>query len=266
MGQGARTLDRGLMVLETLASSGRRLGVTELSQVCGFDKSTVYRLLTTLVRRGYAQHDPNTRQYSLGLKILELHDALQDSLALQDTVRPFLARLVKETGETSHLAVLSGNEIVFIDWINTEQVVGVRTQIGRREPAAYTALGRAILAALPAGETDAILRSSELRQYTSRTLSSFEELHEDLRRTAERGFAVDNEEFIQGVRCVAAPVRDVAGRAVGALGISGPATRLTVRRCVEIGRVVRDLAESASKSLGYKTSHDGRLRERSEAD
>jgi len=254
MGGGARTLDRGLIVLEALASSGRKLGVTELSEVCAFDKSTVYRLLTTLVRRGYAQHDPGTRQYSLGLKILELHDALQDSLALQDAVRPFLAKLVKETGETSHLAVLSGNEIVFVDWINTEQVVGVRTQIGRREPAPHTALGRAILAALPVEEAEAILSTAELHPYTSRTVITIEGLRNEVQLTREQGYAIDNEEFIKGVRCVSAPLRDLAGKVVGAIGISGPATRMSLRWCREIGEMVRGLADSASRALGYKTS------------
>ncbi len=247
---GARTLDRGLAVLEELAQARGALGITELAERCGLDKSTVHRLLVTLAARGYVQQNPRTREYALGLKLFDLYDALQDSLGLRESCRPLLNELAEASGETSHLAVLEGADVVFVDKVATKQVMGVRTVIGRSEPAHCTALGKAILATLPETQCAALSARAELRAYTDRTPVTREALARELALTKERGWALDNEEFLLGVRCLAAAVVDRAGRPVGALGISGPATRLSGERCEELGPYVRGLAERASVALG----------------
>ena len=246
-----RTLDRGLVLLETLAGTEDGLGLTELSQRCGLDKSTAYRLLMTLLQRGYVRQNARTRRYSLGLKIFDLYDAAQNGLGLQEVCRPFLRQLLEVSGETSHLAVLSGWQIVFLDTMRTHQIVGVRTQIGRYEPAYCTALGKAVLAALPREEAMSLFKDVELRAYTALTPTSLDALAGELDRVAETGYAVDNEEFIAGVRCVATPVMDVKRQPAGAIGISGPATRLSAERCAALGDVVRRIGESASEAMGY---------------
>jgi len=207
----ARTLDRGLVLLETLAAIADEPGVTELAERCDLDKSTAHRLLATLAQRGYVQQNPRTRGYALGTKILELYDALQQRLGLQETCRPFLARLVELTGETSHLAVLSGKSIVFVDWFTSPHMVSVRTQIGRQEPVHCTALGQAMLAFMSREDAKRILDGIPLHAYTPATPTTPNALLRSLDATREAGFAIDDEEFLAGVRCVAAPVLRLPG-------------------------------------------------------
>ncbi len=248
---GARTLERGLAILDILAETMRPMGVTELADQLDLDKSTVHRLLTTLVRRGYARQVSHTRNYALGAQALVLYDAFQAHLDLQEICRPLLREITDMTGETSHLAVLSGMNIVFVDWIASPQVMGVRTVVGRSEPAWCTALGKAILAVLPEEERDAMLRDTEFKAYTDRTLVTLSDMEADLALSAERGWAMDNEEFLLGVRCLSAAVLDRTGYPVAAMGISAPATRLSLARCRKVGRDISEIAKRASKLLGY---------------
>ena len=247
---GAQTLDRGLGVLEELARARGALGITELAERCGLDKSTVHRLVVTLVVRGYVKQNPRTREYALGLKLFDLYDSLQESLGLQEACRPLLNELADTSGETSHLAVLEGADVVFVDKVATQQVMGVRTIIGRREPAHCTALGKAVLAALPEPQCAALLAGRKLQAFTDKTPVTREALERELALTKRRGWALDNEEYLLGVRCLAAAVVDRAGHPVGVLGISGPATRLSAERCEELGPYVCGVAARASAALG----------------
>ncbi len=248
---GTRTLGRGLDILELLASAPRPMGVTELSEQLGLDKSTVHRLLTTLVKRGYARQEPQSRSYALGAQTLVLYDAFQSQMGLLQICHPLLEELTERTGETSHLAVLSGINIVFLDWVCTPQVMGVRTVVGRSEPAHCTALGKAILAKLPAKQKENILNQVSLHAYTDKTPTTKTEIEADLRICAERGWALDNEEFLPSVRCLASPIYDCTGQPVAALGISGPASRLPLANCKKIGMEVHSIALRASQLLGY---------------
>jgi DNA-binding IclR family transcriptional regulator len=252
-GSGARTLARGLDILELLASAPRPLGVTELGEQLGLDKSTAHRLLTTLVKRGYARQDPQSRNYTIGAQALVLYDAFQSQADLQKICRPLLQELTDITGETSHLAVLSGVNIVFLDWVCTPQVMGVRTVVGRSEPAHCTALGKAILVALPEKQQDDILRGAVLHAYTVRTPVTLPGIQADFEASRVRGWTLDNEEFLLGVRCLAAAILDHTGHPVAALGISGPATRLSLARCRKLGPQVLSIARNASRILGYRT-------------
>jgi len=249
---GARTLSRGLDILELLAKAPRSMGVTELAKNLGLDKSTVHRLLTTLTKRGYARQESHSRNYTLGAQTLVLHDAFQSQIGLQQICRPLLQEITDVTGETSHLAVLSGTNIVFVDWICTPEVMGVRTTVGRSEPAHCTALGKAILMALPEKEKGAILQNAALTAYTDRTPVTIDAIEEDLRVSAIRGWTLDNEEFLLGVRCLSAAVLDSDGYPVAAIGISGPATRLTMTKCRKFGPLIFSTACRASTLMGYR--------------
>ena len=248
---GARTLERGLAILDILAETMRPMGVTELAEHLDLDKSTVHRLLTTLVRRGYARQVSHTRNYALGAQTLVLYDAFQAHLDLQEICRPLLREMTDTTGETSHLAVLSGSNIVFVDWIASPQVMGVRTVVGRSEPAWCTALGKAILAALPRDERETALQDTDFKAYTDRTPVARKAVEADLKLSANRGWALDNEEFLLGVRCIASAVFDRTGYPVAAMGISAPAIRLNIARCRKLGPEIQLMAHHASALLGY---------------
>ncbi len=248
---GARTLERGLAILDALAGAQRDMGVTELADQLGLDKSTVHRLLTTLVKRGYARRDSRTRNYALGVQALVLYDAFQEQIGLKRICHPLLEELTALSGETSHLAVLSGMNIVFVDFIQTNQMVGVLTVVGRSEPAHCTALGKAILALMPDRQRDELLAHAVFEAYTDRTPTTRAAVAADLLECARRGWALDNEEFLLGVRCLSSAVRDRSGYPVAALGISGPASRLSLERCRELGASVHEIACRASTLLGY---------------
>ena len=249
---GARTLSRGLDILELLAKAPRSMGVTDLAESLGLDKSTVHRLLTTLTKRGYARQELHSRNYALGAQTLVLHDAFQSQIGLQQICRPLLQEMTDVTGETSHLAVLSGANIIFVDWVCTPQVMGIRTVVGRSEPAHCTALGKAILLALPDKEKNAILQNATLTAYTDKTPVTIAKIEEELRDSAIRGWTLDNEEFLLGVRCLSAAVLDSAGYPVAAMGISGPATRMTMTKCRKFGPQISSIAHRASALMGYR--------------
>ncbi len=250
---GARTLERGLAVLEALAEKERPMGVTELATHLDLDKSTVHRLLTTLVNLGYSRRDPRTRDYTLGVKVLVLYDAFHAQIGLQRICRPLLEELTDITGETSHLAVLSGLDIVFVDYVASRQMVGVRTVVGRSEPAHCTALGKAMLAAMPEAQRAEMLDGASFEAYTDRTPTTRNAIEQDLQVTAERGWALDNEEFLLGVRCLSSAILDRNGNPAAAVGISGPAARMSLERCRELGPVILEVAQRASALLGYVT-------------
>lgn len=248
---GARTLGRGLDILELLATASRAMGVTELGEQLGLDKSTVHRLLTTLVKRGYARQELHSRNYALGAQALVLCDAFQSQTGLQQICHPLLQEMTGITGETSHLAVLSGMNIVFVDWVSTPHVMGIRTVVGRSEPAHCTALGKAILAALPAEQKRDILQNVSFQAYTKHAPATIAEIEEDLKTSVTRGWTLDNEEFLSGVRCISAAVLDSTGYPVAAMGISGPATRMTMARCKKAGPQICAISHRASLMLGY---------------
>lgn len=249
---GARTLSRGLDILELLAKAPHSMGVTELAESLELDKSTVHRLLTTLTKRGYARQDTRLRRYTLGAQALVLHDAFQAQIGVQQLCRPLLREMTDITGETSHLAILSGANIVFLDWICTPEVMGVRTVVGRSEPIHCTALGKALLAALPEEERKKLLQDIRLTAYTDKTPVTLAAVEKDLQASIIRGWTLDNEEFLLGVRCLAAVVLDSTGYPVAALGISGPATRLTMPKCRKFGPQIGIIARRASNLLGYR--------------
>lgn len=248
---GARTLDRGLAILDVLAQVRRAIGVTEIAEQLHLDKSTVHRLLSTLAKRGYVQQKNDSRHYMLGPQVLALYDAFQEHVGLQQLCRPMLEALTALSQETSHLAILSGVDIVFLDYISTPQMMGVRTMIGRREPAYCTALGRALLAALPRDKRIELLEETTFQAYTERTPMSLPAVNAILDASEEKGWALDNEEFLAGVRCLASVIVDGRGQPVAAIGISGPAARLSEKRCHELGPRIHAIALGASAQLGY---------------
>src|SRR5512136_750261 len=216
------SLDKGLFLLEVVQEAERPLALHDLWLKLRWDKATVHRLLVTLERRGYLLRDPATRQYTLGLKIAGLYASLTRNFDLQKLTRPHLERIARETTETAHLAIPVGGDIVFIDRVGSRESLSVTTRIGAREPMYCTALGKAILAYVDATEVKDIVQPP-LKRYTRRTATTLTELRRILRLVAGNGYAVDDGEYVDGIRCVAAPILNDLGCPIAALGISGPA-------------------------------------------
>jgi IclR family KDG regulon transcriptional repressor len=244
------SLDKGLYLLEILEQAGQPMNLQELWLKLKWDKATIYRLLTTLEKRGYIHRDPETREYTLGIKIYALYDSLIRNLDLQRICKPVLGILVKNTGQTAHLAVAVGHSIVFIDRQQGSERLSVNTQIGATEPLYCTALGKAFLAFVDKDQITDIL-PDPLIPYTPATITNRKKLEKELLRIKNNGYAVDNEEYIEGVRCIASSILNQYGSPVAMMGISGHTSRISQRNILEYGKLVRRLSLEVSRKFGY---------------
>ncbi len=243
-----QSVDRTLDVLEALAARRTPTGISELSLAVGLHVSTVHRLLATLVDRGYVRQDPETSRYHLGARIFALASAADIHLDLRLVARPFLERLMRVAGETANLVTPSRDDVVYVDQVASLHLVKMFTQPGMRAPLYCTGSGKVFLAFHD--ESDFRLETP-FRRFTAKTVQTPAALQQQLRTIRRDGYAIDDEEMEEGVRCLAVPVFDRRGENVGALSISGPTTRMTRERVKAISGPVREVALEFSRALGY---------------
>lgn len=243
-----QSLDRGMTVLEIVAQAQRPVSLTDLTRALEIDRSNVYRLANTLVLRGFLAQLPGSKEYVLGPAIGRLSSRFQWP---KQVAREQVLALAECTGETTHLAILEGDQAFLLDHEACGQPVGVSTGSGHCEPLHVTAVGKALIVDCDEAQLLRLLGGETLPRWTDRTILSVSELAKDCWRNRERGFAVDDEEFHEQVRCIASPIRDVSGAVVASIGISAPADRLPKRRWTDVGRKVIELAAEVSERLGY---------------
>jgi len=246
-----QSVDRTLDVLEALASRRGATGISELSQLVGLHVSTVHRLLATLVDRGYVRQDPESSRYHLGSRVFALASAADVHLDLRLVARPYLERLMRNSGETANLVTASDDEVVYLDQVASMHLVKMFTTPGMRAPLYCTGSGKAMLAFGPREEVERVLAARFVRR-TPKTLASREALEAELARIRSGGVALDDEEMEEGVRCIAVPIFDRRGQVTGAISISGPTTRLTLERVERLTPVVKSLAGELSGQLGFE--------------
>jgi DNA-binding IclR family transcriptional regulator len=245
-----QSLDRALDILEALAGAGRGIGIVDLSARVGLHASTVHRLLATLVMRGYARQSPRSQRYSLGTRVLQLGRSFHDRSDLRQEAHRYLQQLTENSEETANLVMRDGDEVVYIDQVQSPHLVRMFAEIGRRVPLHSTAGGKAILAYWDASEVDRLVAESGLPGKTIYTITTREDLNRALADVRSAGFAIDDQEQEEGVRCVAGPVRDQTGEVVAALSLSGPITRMTKVRIAELGPLVVSVCGDLSAALG----------------
>ncbi|AYY12599.1 IclR family transcriptional regulator [Actinobacteria bacterium YIM 96077] len=243
-----RSLLRGFEVLEALAEEGRPLGPARVAERVGLDKATVSRLLATLSHAGYVTRDPTAGNYRITARVLRLSRAFLEQCDLRGIARPHLTRLRDEVGETVHLGQADGDQIAYIDKLETARSVRLVSAIGQTMPVTTTALGKAMLSALDEPDRSMIISALGLPARTARSLTDPQDLIDDLDRTARRGYAIDQEENEDGVICVAVPVKDGDGRLVAAISISGPDFRVGPE-VDRLGTACRDAAEAIARDL-----------------
>ncbi|SHJ54900.1 transcriptional regulator, IclR family [Anaerobranca californiensis DSM 14826] len=243
---------RAILILEELAKNEKGIGITELSKKLSLSKSTVHRLITTLMHMGLVQQDPIFKTYSLGLKVFELGFKVINDLEIKKKANPYIEALAKEINETVHLAIIDNNEIVYIDKVESSRTLKMYSQIGKRAPVHCTALGKVILAYSDEKKVESILMHSKLKRYTNNTITDKDKFKEHLAKVRELGYAIDNIEHEEGVRCVAAPIFDYTNKVIGAISISGPTVRISEDRIKELAELITSTAHKISKSLGYK--------------
>lgn len=247
------TLAKGLAVLDWLARQQRDCRVVDVAQAFGLARSNAHRTLQTLVECGWAIQDPGTSAYRPSLRLFELGALVEGALDLKALVRPSLAELARATGETIHLTVLEGTEIVYLDKFDSPLPVAAYSRIGGRAPAYCAASGKALLAAL--GHDAASLRAlfGTLTPHTPHTLTDFDQLRADLERTRTRGWAENREEWRLGVCGLGAPLFNARGEPVAAVGMSVPSIRFTRAQARALAQQLILCAGQASRALGYST-------------
>ncbi|QHE92540.1 helix-turn-helix domain-containing protein [Pandoraea fibrosis] len=244
IGDGTASLGKALTVLELVGASPQGMTNAELLELAGLPKTTLYRILATLIEHGLLRRDASHRVYRLGFRYLEL---VRNSYLMPDLVAaatPELRALRDLTGETTYLAALDGNEVISLERCDGAHSQRSSAALGRSKPVYCTGQGKAILSRMSREERDALLRSVTMTALTPRTITDRRRLQVELRITSARGYAIDDEEIVLGVRCVAAPVVDMAGRVRGALSVAGPAYRMSMQRLELLGP---ELAEAARR-------------------
>lgn len=247
------TVLKALDVLECIGLADHPLTVTEVGKLCHLARPTAYRLISTLVSRGYVAQDDATH-YRLGTQVLTLSQNVLDALDLPELARPYLRQLSEIANETAYLSVLDDDEILYIGKAESSQSLRTSTKIGSRNMLHCTSMGKAILAFLPEDDRVKLIERLKLVANTNATIRDRNALAEELSAVQAQGFAVDNEESEDGVRCVGAPIFDRTGRAFAAMSVSGPAYRLSGSRLTALASLVMDTTRTISSRLGHTTA------------
>lgn len=246
---GVQSVERAISILEFLARN-EWSGVTDIGNDLGVHKSTAFRLLSTLERRGLVEQHADSGKYRLGTGIAHLARAVTADSDIGRNARAGCEWLARHTEETVTLTVLEGFECVTIDQIVSTSTVASRGWLGRHTPMHCTSPGKVFLANLPEDQQAELIKGPHER-FTERTIVDPEALRAELARVRAAGFASTIDEFEDGLTAAASPVRDPDGDVVAAIGISGPTYRLDEAMLHELEPLVREAADLASTRMGY---------------
>jgi IclR family acetate operon transcriptional repressor len=245
------TVGKALDILEILAASAP-LALAEITTRTTMSKASAFRVLNTLENRGYVSRDDSTRKWALGPRLIALSSAVVSSLDLVRQARPVLMTLHHEFGETVNLVMPRADRALYVDIIESRQGLRTTARVGSEDPLFSTALGKAILAALPWAEAQQILGHAPREARTPRTIAELPALERQLAEIRERGYAIDDEENELGVRCIGVAVLDREGHPVAAISLSGPKTRIDDERLPRIGEKLREARAQVEWLMGYR--------------
>ncbi len=243
---------RALKILEFTGEHGKAIGLTQISKGIGLSKSTTHGLVSTLERMGYMQQDAETGKYSLGLKVFELGQAYISNLDLREIALPYMRELSSFYQETTHLAVLSQGEVIYIEKVDGPLSIGIRSQIGGKNPAYCTGVGKVLLSGMPDEKIEAMYLKKPFVKYTSYTITTIEKLLLEINNARFHGYAFDKEEIEIGLNCVAVPIKDAVGNIIAAISLSGPAHRLNSEKMEEVLARMLQVSFRISGRLGYR--------------
>ena len=245
-----QSLDRGLIILETVGKSPSPVSLNELTKILGIDRSSAFRLANTLKRRGFLANAAAGKDYVLGTAVWRLSREYDWRGMLATIAHGHLQKLAGITAETAHLAVREGRSARFVDHADaTNHVITVAGQTGELVPLYCTSHGKALLADFDEMALKRLFGAKPLARHTKNTLTSIAKLAEACGQIRVRGFAGDDSEYLEGVRCVAAPIRDGEGAVIASIGISAPAPRLPDEREPKIAAHVKRIAAEISDLL-----------------
>ena len=251
-----QSLDRGLILIDVVAKSPQPVSLNQLTEVLNIDRSSVFRLANTLKRRGFLMHANGSRDYILGPSLWRYGRIYNWGNMLVRIAHTYLQSLTAETGETSHLAILEGDRALFVDHVTTNHMIVVSGQTGETVPLYCTAHGKALLIDMDQQDLDSLLGPSPWEARTANTITDSHELAQICKKTRQQGFVTDDEELLEGIRCVAAPIRDKDGSVMASIGISTPIDRFPKSRYKVCGAQVLAIAQQISQRVAQQEQGD----------
>jgi DNA-binding IclR family transcriptional regulator len=240
---------KALQVLETVAASAQPVSLSAVAEVVGTDKSTAYRMLSTLLEAGYLVRDDSTKRYRLSYKVVSLSRNLLAENEVFQLSREMLERVTTTTHETVHLCVLDGGETVLVQKVKGTQLVAVDFQIGDRSPLHCTSIGKALLAFQDVRYIESIIAGGLISRARN-TITDPDVFRTELHRVRSQGYALDDHEFEDSMRCIAAPIFERDGRVHMGISISGPDSRFTLDKLEELRAPLLQAAWELSERLG----------------
>lgn len=252
------SLVRGLAILSSFSEDEPLLGITDLAGKLELNKSTVHRYVHTLKTLGYLEQDEDTRKYRLGVRVMDLGVTVLGGMELRQVALPYLENLATTFGHTVNMSVLDQNEIIYVERVRTGKIGNFELHVGTRLPAYCTAMGKVLLAYLPAVELDRVLSTIVLEPRGPNTITAEADLRAELQQVVAQGYAINDEELAHGLRSVAAPVRSRRGEVVAAINMAVQASLTSRAELVEeLAPALLETAHTISRKLGHRTERRG---------
>jgi IclR family KDG regulon transcriptional repressor len=225
-GKIIKSVDHALQVLELFSAERQDWGVTEIGEALNLYKSTVFDILKTFENRGLMKKDEKTQKYQLEIKMMQIISAILNKMSLKQIALPFMDQLSKKYDESVHLCIAVDDKALPIMMIESTKLLRSFVSLGESVPLYCTASGKIMLANWPKDKIEDYLKKQELHQFTEDTITDCNELKEELDQTMVRGYAVDDSEMDEGIKCVAGPIKDFNGKVIATVSVSGPAARM----------------------------------------
>jgi IclR family KDG regulon transcriptional repressor len=249
LSQSVRAVERALDILLCFTREEPTRSLTQIAEAIHMSKTTVHRLLATLESKRFITRDKVTGFYRLGFRFIEMASLVMQDVDLHRWARPYLKRLSEECGETVDLSVLDDAHVIYLDVIESPQRVKLAAAIGQRLPALFTASGKALLAYIPEEQVLKII-DKNLAEHPDRGPVSISDILADLKLTAERGYAISEQEYEKDINAVAVPIFDVNQRPIASIAIVGPSFRFTKDRLPALGESIRRMTQVIAEEVG----------------
>lgn len=246
-----QSIDRAFSILEYVVNAKDGVTISELSKNLSLPKATIYRILHTMVQKGYVKSNNQDHKYRPGLKLFEIGSLVLNNLELRKDVHPYLEELREKTGETIHLGIMDEYEVLYIDKVESPQTIRMYSMIGKKAPLHCTGLGKTLLAFSPPYILDEVVEKKGLKRHTENTITDKEELKMHLEKIKMRGYSIDDSEHEREIKCVSGPIFDYNGELVAAFSISVPITRFTNEKLDYFIELVLEYSKRISNALGY---------------
>lgn len=245
-----RAVERALQILGCFDDEHPERGISEIAQAVGLHKATAHRIVTTLVNYGFLERLADEQKYRLGLELPNLGYKVLRRMDLRREALPYMKQLVEEWDETCDLSLFDQGKIFYIEVLRGNRALTISAAVGQRLPAHATASGKLFLAYLPENELEAIL-SQPMDAYTIHTVTSPDQIRDQLEKIHTQGYSIDREEYETGVCAIAAPIFNRSGKVIAAIGCPSPMSRMTPEQVSKIAEAFQEAARAISLRMGY---------------